>query len=206
MYRKVLRFLAVTLVLSLLAIMGEFTVLASVRAPAQPLLAAAGASPQAPGDQFRPTTAADGPSRLASCHGAAEWARPTGRVLASAVTVRKVNLGQVIILGQALVRGGYANRTAPTGFESVLNGVRLPTWGEAPTVLLAVIMVLVIVLVARRSGPVAEEAIAAAARAPRADVWHVAGRQRLQRAWLILRALALVDRAADWERVRLVPT
>ncbi len=207
MYRKVLRSLAVTLVLSLLVIVSELTVLASVRAPARRLLSATGASPQAPAEQVRPRAqapAADGPSRLASCHAVAEWAGPAGAALAPQIPAPKINLGQVTLLGQALARGPYANRTTPTGFESPLSGVEPLTAGKAPTLLLAVVMLAAIMVVAGPSSPVVEEATATAARISR--VRRSTGQPHPVQAWFVPRILALVDRTADWERVRLVPT
>ena len=208
MYRKALQTLAVTLVISLLVVVSELTVLASVRAPARPLLAATGASPQAPAEQVRPEAlapAADGPSRLVTCHAAAEWAGPAGAAFASPVSAPKITLGQLTTLEGTLARGTYADRTTPTGFESALGGVTPLTVGQAPTLLLALVMLAAIVLVAAPTDPAAQEAAAAAVRAPRVQR-STTGQQRLQRPWFVPRALAYVDRAADWERVRLVPT
>jgi len=207
-YRKVITLLAVTLVLSLFAIAGELTVLASVRAPAQPLLAATGASPHAPVAEVRPEAgvapAADGPSRLTSCKVMAAWARPLGRALAPAVAEPKISLGEVTILGQALARGEYDKRTAPTGFESVL--ATFPTREQAPTLILAAAMLLAIVLVATHSEPAATVEAMATARAARACAPQPSGQRRPWRPRLDPQALSLVDRTADWERVRLVPT
>lgn len=208
-HRKVTFFLAVTLVLSLFTVACELTVLASVRAPAHPLLAATGASPQAPADQIHPEArtadAVDGPTCLASCKAMALGARPAGRVSALAVPERKISLGQVTILGQALERGAYDQSTTPTGFESALAGVELPIRGKIPTFLLATVMLLVTVQVARRSEPPTGEAIATVS-APCSRALPNTSQHRPWRPWFDPRVLTLVDRAADWERVRLVPT
>lgn len=210
MYRKVLHSLAVTLGVSLLVIVSELTVLASVRAPARPLLQATGASPRVPAERFRPRAvtapAAEGPSALASCHAVAEWAGPAGWALSPQVPERKISLGQVTILGEALMRGAYANRTAPTGFESVLDGAKPLTREQAPTLLLALAMLAAILVVSKPSPLVVEEATAAAARAPSVSARRPADQQRLRRPLYVPQALLLVDRTADWERVRLVPT
>lgn len=209
MHRKVTFFLAVTLVLSLFAVACELTVLASVRAPAHPLLAATGALPQAPADEIHPEArtadAVDGPTCLASCKVMAIGARPTGRVSALAVPEPKISLGQVTILGQALERGAYDQGTAPTGFESALAGVKFPIRSKIPTFLLAAVMLLVTVQVARRGEPPTGEAIATVS-VPRSPAPQSASQRRPWRPWFDPRVLTLVDRAADWERVRLVPT
>ena len=211
MYRKAIQFLAVTLVLSALTISCELTVLASVGAPAHPLLQAAGGSPRAPvsagraaGDLAR---AADGPSTLANCKAVAEWAAPAGRALTQPVPERKITLGQVTILGEALARAKYANRTAPTGFESALSGARLPTLGQAPTLLLAALMLAAVAMVARRAGPVAAEEVPSVRGAPRGAWTRQPGNEpKPRRPRFEPRILGFVDLAADWERVRLVPT
>lgn len=213
MYRKAIQFLAVTLVLSALTITCELTVLASVRAPAHPLLQAAGALPKAPvassrtaGDSAR---AVDGPSALVNCKTMAEWAGPAGRALTQSVPAPKISLGQVTILGTALARGEYANRTAPTGFESALTGVKLPIRGKAPTLLLAAVMLLVVVMVARRTGPLAAEETPSVSGAPRGVCTRQTAVQiTLKPRWPRFepRILGFADLAADWERVRLVPT
>lgn len=211
MYRKAMQSLAVTLVLSVLIISCELTALASVGAPAHPLLAAAGAFPQAPGAP-RPTAGAlavaqDGPSTLVTCKAAAEWAGPAARALTQPVPERKISLGQVTILGQALARGEYANRTAPAGFESALSGVELPVQGKVPTLLLAALMLLVVAMVARQPGPVAAEETPSVPGALR-GTWRrqPASQPQPRRPRLEPRILGFADLAADWERVRLVPT
>jgi len=210
-YRKAIQFLAVTLVLSVLTISCELTVLASVRAPAHPLLQAAGAFAGAPAASHRaanPLAAAgDGPSPLVSCKAVAEWAAPAGAALAQPVPRPKISLGQVTILGQALARAKYANRTAPTGFESALSGVELPARGEAPTLLLAALMLVAVAMVARRAGPVTAEEAPSVRGAPRCAWSRQPTAQPIPR-WPRFepRILGFADLAADWERVRLVPT
>lgn len=211
MYRKAIQFLAVTLVLSVLAITCELTVLASVRAPAHPLLQAAGALPQAPVVPNRlpggTARAVDGRSNLANCKATAEWAGPAGRALTQSVPEPKISLGQVTILGQALVRGEYANRTAPTGFETAFTGVELPRGGKAPTLLLAAAMLLAVLMVARRTGAVPVEVTPSVSGAPRgACSRQTAVQLKSHGPQLAPRMLGLADLAADWERVLLVPT
>jgi hypothetical protein len=210
-YRKAMQFLAVTLVLSALAISCELTVLASVRAPAHPLLQATDALAGAPAATHRvanPLAAAgDGPSTLVNCKAAAEWAPPAARALTQPVPQPKISLGQVTVLTPAPAPGAYANRTAPTGFDSALAGVKLPSRSQAPTLLLAALMLVAAAMVARHTSPVAAEEAPSVSGAPR-RAWsrQAANQPQPRRPRLEPRILGFADLAADWERVRLVPT
>ncbi len=210
--RKLTSFLVTTLVLSSLAIVGELAILWIVRAPAPSY---AGAYPQASGQiyrgaRFAPTAA--GPLSSPSRVGLAEWGWPQSRQAVALGAAHRMTLWAEPSPGQPDRQGEYANRTDPVAAEPTLAGVAAAVRGRTPTLLLGALMALAVLALAGRGAEaekVAPRQGGATHRAPRTlpGPGPALGRGQQPAPWPGRTIILLgCDRAAEWERVRLVPT
>lgn len=210
--RKLTSYLVTTLVLSVFAIVCELALLIVIRAPAPTV---AGALPQAPGQATRGGAVAPAaiiPLRPPSRMGPAEWGRPADRILPTATPAHKTSLWGTAALGQPDRRGEYAARTDPTARGLLPGGTGAATRTRTSIALLGALMALAILAVSRRRAE-AEQATLQRAGAsqhtarPEPKLVLEGGSPTLRPTARPGRAIGLArDQAAEWERVRLVPT
>lgn len=213
MRTKATLFLTFALILSVLVIVCELPTPSYHRALAQSVV---GASPQATGRQahrvlpFEHTVSSS--LRPPCDEGPAEWGTLQNRAAAPLASARKTSLRYEANPGRLAQRSEYDSRTGSTG-KRAISGV-----AKAPTIVLVAIMLVVILIVARRRLEAARIKVLKAAKRP---AKKIAVPLRLVLA-LVQNLLATVrprplprpgkrlnlvqDQIAEWERVRLVPT
>ncbi len=205
MRRKVTFFCVVTLVLSLLVIVCNLPAFAPASAQGQ---AGSGPSLQASGRQVHPSAApvpvVDYLAGTASRRGTMEPASSSGWTVAPLAPGRKQDLRQAPLLGQLIQWGEYRS-TDPSGTRSILGRAITAARGRSSILLLGAMMLLAIAMAAQRSEEAPRQEVTPSSvpcwrpEEPSRDRKHAPARSGP-------RVLVVSDQAAEWERVRLVPT